>query len=132
MGLLALCGFLLLAYIARYPDPVGGHVLQFLANVGLVNREPSYIAELKPASLLSINDSNAILWLHWCASALTLVACSLALVSEWRREASAYSAAAFILPTAGLWLISPLAGLGSQFIGGVVLAVIRRRNAIET
>jgi hypothetical protein len=128
-GAVSLGCFLWLAYIFRFRMPSSGYVLQFIADLGLVHSGPSYIAELKPASVFSLNDGNAILWLNCFAFASAIVAAVSALASEWKRESSPYAAAGFIAGTSGMWLVSPVAGLASQALGAALLLFIRRSHA---
>ena len=131
-GLLALAAFFILAYASRRAPHVNGVVLNLMSMAGLVVSEPSYISELKPASIFSFNDANALLWLHVSAFGLSVIGAGLALWAEWRREASIYSSAGFVVATVGIWLLSPAAGVSTQLLGGALLLGIRRVRAVET
>jgi hypothetical protein len=131
-GTMSLGCFLWLAFILRYRMPASGHLLQFISDLGLVRSGPSYIAELKAVSVFSLDDSNAILWLHWYAFTSAVVAAVSALLSEWKRESSPYAAAGFISGTSGMWLVAPFAGFSSQILGAVLLTFIRRSRAVRT
>jgi hypothetical protein len=131
-GLGALGAFVVLAYVARYAFHFNGFVLQFFENVGLVNSGPSYISELKQATVFSFDDKNAVLWLQVIAFALALAGAWFALWAEWNREPTTYSSAGFILATVGIWLLYPAVGLAVQLVGAALLVGIRRAGAIQT
>ena len=131
-GLAALAAFLLLAYATRQAPHVSSVMLDLMSAVGLVVPAPSYIVELKPASVFSLNDANALLWLKVLAFGSSVVGAGVALWAGWRRESTLLSSAGFVVATVGIWLLSPVAGLCAQFAGGAFLVAIRRGRAIET
>jgi hypothetical protein len=132
LGLLALATFLAVAYAALYAFHLNGFVLRLFASLGMVNTGPSYISELKPVTIFSFNDDNAMLWLQAFAFALAVLASGFAFWAEKKGEPTTYSSAGFVLATVGIWLIYPWVGLGAQLIGAIVLMRIRRVGAVQT
>lgn len=137
-GLISLlCGvsacfvFLSVAHVGRLRElVVGGYLLGALDWLGLVREERTYLVEMKPSSIFSLNDSNAFVWMTFLACLLACAAATLALVAEYKRESTLYLSAGFIVATAGAGLISPLGMVIAQALGVLAIIEIRRRHAV--
>jgi hypothetical protein len=117
--------FFVSAYLSRFGRPRTGYILQFLDRIGVVNKERSYIVELKASSIFSLNDVNAIAWLTWCAVVLAIAAVVLALYAEYEGETTLNLSAGFLIATISIGLLYPLAMLLVQVFGVLVLFYVR-------
>jgi hypothetical protein len=117
--------FFVLAYLPRLGQRRTGFILQLLDQIGVVNKERSYIVELKASSIFSLNDANAIVWLTWCTFVIAIAAVVLALYAEYKSEATLNSSAGFAIATISIALLYPLAMLLVQLTGVLVLLHIR-------
>lgn len=131
-----LCGisacflFLSVAYVGRLRElVVGGYLLRALDWLGLVREERTYLVELKPSSIFSLNDSNAFMWMIALACLFACAAAAFALVAEYKRESTLYLSAGFIVATVGAGLVSPLGMVIAQALGVLSVIEIRRRHA---
>ncbi len=125
-GLLACVAFAALSRIDRLHQIKGGNLLAVFNWLGLVKEERSYIVEMKPSSVLALNDANAVLWLGWLACACVFANAVLSLHAESRREETLYLAAGFAIATAGIGFLNPLAMVAVQLMGWFALLVVRR------
>lgn len=116
------------AELSQLNPLAAGKVLWFFDYLGLVNHQRTYLAELKPGSVFAFNDASAILFLKWLAIDLVILATTLALYAEHRRESTLYLSAGFILGSASLAFVYPLAMVAVQLVGSGVLIAIRRRG----
>lgn len=129
-GLVACLVFYTVADLSKQNPLTGGKLLWIFDQMGLVSHERTYLAELKPSSIFAFNDTSAILFLKWFAFDLVILATTLALYAEYRRESTLYLSAGFILGTASLAFVYPLAMVAAQVAGVGFLFVIRRRGGI--
>ena len=98
-----------------------GAVLNWLDIMGIVRYNPSGEPSLTAASIYSINDRNAIGWLFFWASFLSLMAVVYALIAEYFREPTLYVGVGFILAVCAISHINVFAGL-ALCVGGTLLA----------
>lgn len=110
---------------------MGGNILNMLDRMGLVRQERNYIIEMKPSGVFSLNDANAVMWMSWLACLLVSAAVAFAFFAEYKREATLYLSAGFVVSTTGLAMFSPLGMFWVQIVGVVVIAGTRKRYAIE-
>jgi hypothetical protein len=130
-GVFACLLFFCLAHFERVGRLIGGNLLKAIDWMGWVSQQRNYIVEMKPSSIFSLNDASAIVWITWFACFLTFTAVSLALFAEYKHEFTLYLSAGFVVATASIGLLSPLAMVAVQAIGIVALTRIRRRHAVE-
>ena len=133
VGVLAIClatGFL---QVRASHNPAGGVVLAWLTQIGVVQQSVSTTASLSEASVLSINDENALLWFLFSAVTFSVLAMAIAVVAEVRREHTLFLSCGFIFGALSLALIKPVAGLAS-LIGGfaLVMAIRHQRKQNDT
>jgi hypothetical protein len=131
-GVVAFLRFCFLAHRRRLGQLVGGKLLSVLDSIGLVRQQRSYIVEMKPRSILSLDDANEIVWMTWLACMLTGASIVLALLAEYRRESTLYLSAGFMVATAGAGLVSPFGMLVLRIVGFLALVIIRRQHASAT
>jgi hypothetical protein len=128
----ACCMCVVLSYIASFGVLRGGVVLKVMGRIGLVRSQRSYIAELKPVGIFTLDDVNVMYWLTGVAFLITLLAVVLALFAEYKCESTLYFAAGFIVATVGIGLLQPLVMVIVQILGAVAMFEIRRRYACKT
>ncbi|WP_411886807.1 hypothetical protein [Polaromonas sp. YR568] len=124
-ALIACALFLVVSYINRFGVLFGGNILRMLDQLGLVRKERSYLAELKPSTVFALNDANAVLWFTWLAFIFAGLGVVLALYADYKRESTLYASAGFMVATLGIGLLHPLLMVAVQATGAVSLIAIR-------
>lgn len=109
----------------------GGNILRALNQLGLVRQEKTYLAELKPSSIFSLNDANPVLWFTCLALILAGLGIALAFHANYKRESTLYASAGFIVATLGVGLLYPWAMVTTQALGVIALISIRRSSPRE-
>lgn len=129
-ALIACALFLVVSHANRMGVLFGGNILRALNQLGMVQKERSDVAELKPSSLFALNDANAVLWFTWLAFILAGLSIALALYANHKRESTLYASAGFILATLGIGLIYPWVMVTVQAAGAIALIAIRKQYAL--
>jgi hypothetical protein len=133
IGSLILAGTaLVLAFTAQHLESYRGltsaHLLNWLDRQGYVKApDPHRVVELRPSSLLPINDVTGIefLWFNafwFCGWALVL-----ALVAEYKREDTLFLSAGLLVACMSIVFWNYAASLAVMCIVGVAISLLRRQ-----
>ena len=122
---------LVLAFVARHIESHRGatsaHLLQWLDRQGLVKApDPSRPAELRPSSLLPINDVTGVEFLWFNAFWLCGWALVLALAAEHKREDTLFLSAGGVVASMSLVFWHYAASLAVMCVLGVAITFLRR------
>jgi hypothetical protein len=109
-------------------EPTRGLFLHALDNLGLIQRLPKgHSLGVAPTSIFIINDERILLWWLILAAVTAAVAIFLALLAEYRKEATQYLAMGLISGCMALLLLNLVVGaivlvLGATYIQSVRVA----------
>jgi hypothetical protein len=122
---------LVLAFVAEdiesYRGATSANLLNWLDRQGLVKEpDPYRQAELRPSSLLPINDVTGIRFLWFNAFWLGGWASVLALVAEYRREDTLFLSSGLLVASMSLVFWHYAASLAAMCVLGVVVGLLRR------
>lgn len=123
---------LVLAFTAQHLESYRGatsaHLLQWFDRQGLVKApDPNRVAELRPSSLLPINDVTGIKFLWFNAFWFCGWALGLALVAEDKREDTLFLSAGLVVACMSIVFWHYAASLAVMCIVGVTIALLRRQ-----